>query len=68
MVANKNNNSSIIIMITAYVYVLHLPYRIDLLHSSFYRFDTDGLNTLNYKIKSLEILPLFTHFLVDLDE
>ncbi|XP_060851220.1 beta-1,4-galactosyltransferase 4-like [Rhopalosiphum padi] len=44
------------------------PERIDLLHSSFYRFDTDGLNTLNYKIKSLEILPLFTHFLVDLDE
>jgi hypothetical protein len=68
MVANNNSNSSIIIMITAYVYVLHLPYRIDLLNNSFYRFETDGLNTLNYKIKSLKILPLFTHFLVDLDE
>ncbi|XP_026817784.1 beta-1,4-galactosyltransferase 4-like [Rhopalosiphum maidis] len=44
------------------------PERRNLLHTSFYRFDTDGLNRLNYVIKSLKILPLFTHFLVDLDE
>jgi len=44
------------------------PERYNLLQSSFYRFSTEGLNTLNYVVKSLEILPLFTYFLVDLDE
>ncbi|XP_060852312.1 beta-1,4-galactosyltransferase 4-like [Rhopalosiphum padi] len=44
------------------------PERHTLLQNSFYRFKTDGLNSLNYKIKSLEILSLYTHFLVDLLE
>ncbi|KAF0746430.1 beta-1,4-N-acetylgalactosaminyltransferase bre-4-like [Aphis craccivora] len=44
------------------------PHRFKLLKTSSLRFNTDGLNSLNYEIKSLKKLPLYTHILVDVDD
>lgn len=41
------------------------PHRYKLLETGSIRFKTDGLNSLNYEIKLLKKLPLYTHILVD---
>lgn len=61
-------NSSMITTIITYVYVLRLPYRFQLLKDSYKRLETDGLNSLNYEIKSIKKLPLYTYFLVDVTD
>ncbi|CAH1738554.1 unnamed protein product [Aphis gossypii] len=42
------------------------PHRYKLLETKFIRFKSDGLNSLNYEIKSIKKLPLYTHILVDM--
>ncbi|XP_025423146.1 beta-1,4-N-acetylgalactosaminyltransferase bre-4-like [Sipha flava] len=42
------------------------PSRFEILRSSRERFNTDGLNSLEYRVKSLLQLPLFTYILTEL--